>query len=74
VRREGASPVFTFHVGPPPGAATLLITQEVLAEHTASDVIAVLRANHVPERLRTGQRTRLTCLAARGKIIVQPTE
>lgn len=74
VRREGGSPVFTFQVGPPPGAATLLITQEVLAEHTANDVIAVLRANHVPERLRTGQKTRLTCLAARGKIIVQPME
>jgi len=74
VHREDGSPVFTFRVGPTPDDATLLITQEVLAEHTANDVIAVLRANRVPERLRTGGRTRLTCLAARGKIIVQPSE
>lgn len=75
VRREGASPVYTFHVGPG-GAAALLITQEVLAEHTASDVIAALRAHRVPERLRTGGggKMRLTCLASRGKIIVQPSE
>src|SRR5207244_13378930 len=36
VRREGASPVYTFHVGPPPATAALLITHEVLAEHTAT--------------------------------------
>src|SRR6266699_1291953 len=73
VRREGSSPVYTFQVGPV-GASALLITQEVLAQHTATDVIAALRAHRVPERLRAGGRTRLTCLSARGKIIVQPPE
>ncbi len=38
------------------------------------DVIAALRAHHVPERLRTGGKMRLTFLATRGKIIVQPSE
>ena len=73
VRREGSSPVYTFQVGPA-GASALLITQEVLAQHTSTDVIAALRAHRVPERLRAGGRTRLTCLSARGKIIVQPAE
>ena len=73
VRREGSSPVYTFHIGPV-GASALLITQEVLAHHTSTDVIAALRAHRVPERLRAGGRTRLTCLSARGKIIVQPPE
>jgi len=73
VRREGSSPVYTFQIGPA-GASALLITQEVLAQHTSTDVIAALRAHRVPERLRAGGRTRLTCLSARGKIIVQPPE
>ena len=74
VRREVSSPVYTFQIGLPLGASALLITQEVLAQHTSTDVIAALRANRVPERLRAGGRTRLTCLSARGKIIVQPPE
>ena len=74
VRREASSPVYTFQIGAPLGASALLITQEVLAQHTSTDVIAALRANRVPERLRAGGRTRLTCLSARGKIIVQPPE
>ncbi len=74
VRREASSPVYTFQIGPPLSASALLITQEVLAQHTSTDVIAALRANRVPERLRAGGRTRLTCLSARGKIIVQPPE
>jgi len=74
VRREASSPVYTFQIGPPLGASALLITQEVLAQHTSTDVIAALRAHRVPERLRAGGRTRLTCLSARGKIIVQPPE
>ena len=73
VRREGTSPVYTFHIGQA-GASALLITQEVLAQHTAGDVIAALRQHRVPERLRAGGRMRLTCLSARGKIIVQPPE
>jgi len=73
VRREGSTPVYTFQVGPA-GASALLITQEVLAQHTSTDVIAALRAHRVPERLRAGGHTRLTCLSARGKIIVQPPE
>jgi len=73
VRREGSSPVYTFQVGPV-GASALLITQEVVAHHTATDVIAALRAHRVPERLRGAGRKRLTCLSAGGKIIVQPPE
>lgn len=73
VRREGTSPVYTFHIGPA-GASALLITQEVLAQHSSTDVIAALRAHRVPERLRAAGRMRLTCLSAGGKIIVQPPE
>ena len=73
VRREGTSPVYSFHIGPT-GASALLITQEVLGQHAAADIIAALRAQHVAERLRRSGRTRLTCLSARGKIIVQPPE
>ncbi len=51
-----------------------MITQEVVAHHTATDVIAALRAHRVPERLRGAGRKRLTCLSAGGKIIVQPPE
>ena len=75
VRREGTGPVYTFHVGS--GRASegaLLITQEVVAHHTAADVIAALRAHRVPERLRAAGRRRLTCISAGGKIIVQPPE
>ncbi len=73
VRREGTSPVYTFRIGPA-GASALLITQEVLGQHAAADIIAALRAQRVAERLRKSGRTRLTCLSARGKIIVQPPE
>ncbi len=73
VRHEGTSPVYTFHVGPT-GASALLITQEVLGQHAAADIIAALRAQRVAERLRKSGRTRLTCLNARGKILVQPAE
>ncbi len=76
VRREGTGPVYTFHVGSgqASGGGALLITQEVVAHHTASDVIAALRAHRVPERLRAAGRQRRTCLSAGGKIIVQPPE
>jgi len=77
VRREGTGPVYTFHVGSgqaAEGGGALLITQEVVAHHTATDVIAALRAHRVPERLRGAGRKRLTCLSAGGKIIVQPPE
>jgi hypothetical protein len=75
VRREGTGPVYTFHVGAGHAAGgALLITQEVIAHHTATDVIAALRAHRVPERLRAAGRQRLTCLSAGGKIIVQPPE
>ena len=77
VRREGTGPVYTFHVGSgqaADGGGALLITQEVVAHHTATDVIAALRAHRVPERLRGAGRKRLTCLSAGGKIIVQPPE
>ena len=77
VRREGTGPVYTFHVGSgraADGGGALLITQEVVAHHTATDVIAALRAHRVPERLRGTGRKRLTCLSAGGKIIVQPPE
>jgi len=73
VRREGTGPVYTFHVGAGQASdGALLITQEVVAHHTATDVIAALRAHRVPERLRAAGRQRLTCLSAGGKIIVQP--
>jgi len=75
VRREATGPVYMFQVGA--GRASggaLLITQEVVAHHTATDVIAALRAHRVPERLRAAGRQRLTCLSAGGKIIVQPPE
>jgi ribonucleoside-diphosphate reductase beta chain len=75
VRREGTGPVYTFHVGSGHASGgALLITQEVVAHHTATDVIASLRAHRVPERLRAAGRQRLTCLSAGGKIIVQPPE
>jgi ribonucleoside-diphosphate reductase beta chain len=75
VRREGTGPVYTFHVGAGQASGgALLITQEVVAHHTATDVIAALRAHRVPERLRAAGRQRLTCLSAGGKIIVQPPE
>ncbi len=77
VRREGTGPVYTFHVGAghaAEGGGALLITQEVVAHHTSTDVIAALRAHRVPERLRGAGRQRLTCLSAGGKIIVQPPE
>jgi len=75
VRREGTGPVYTFHVGAGQASGgALLITQEVVAHHTATDVIAALRAHRVPERLRAPGRQRLTCLSAGGKIIVQPPE
>jgi hypothetical protein len=76
VRREGTGRVYTFHVGSGEAAegGALLITQEVVAHHTATDVIAALRAHRVPERLRGAGRKRLTCLSAGGKIIVQPPE
>ena len=48
--------------------------KKVVVHHTASDVIAALRAHRVPERLRAAGRQRLTCLRAGGKIIVQPPE
>jgi len=70
-RREGTSPVYTVRIGRA-GASALLITQEVLGRHAAADIIAALRAQRVAERLRKSGRTRLTCLSARGKIIVQP--
>ncbi|HVH69266.1 MAG TPA: R2-like ligand-binding oxidase [Gemmatimonadales bacterium] len=73
LRREGKSPVYTFHVGPA-GTAVLLITQEVLGQYASTDIIEALRAHRVPERLRAGGRTRLTCVSARGKIMVQPVE
>ncbi|HEX4627306.1 MAG TPA: R2-like ligand-binding oxidase [Gemmatimonadales bacterium] len=73
LRHEGANPVYTFHIGPT-GAAVLLITQEVLGQYASTDIIAALGAHRVPERLRVGGRTRLTCLSARGKMIVQPVE
>src|SRR5256886_9784910 len=49
----------TFHVGSgqaADGGGALLITQEVVAHHTATDVIAALRAHRVPERLRGAGR------------------
>lgn len=73
MRHEGPGPVYTFQVGPT-GTSVLLITQEVLGQHASGDIIAALQAHRVPERLRAGGHTRLTCLSARGKIIVQPAE
>ena len=73
LRREGATPAYTLRVGPA-GASALLITQEVLGQHAAADIIAARRSQRVAERLRKSGRTRLTCLIARGKIIVQPPE
>lgn len=73
VRREGTGPVYTFQIGSP-AASVLLITQDVLGQHASTDIIAALRDHRVPERLRSSRRTRLTCLNARGKIIVQPPE
>ncbi|HKW41055.1 MAG TPA: R2-like ligand-binding oxidase [Gemmatimonadales bacterium] len=73
VQRDGATPVYTFHIGPA-GAAVLLITQEVLGQYPSAVIIEALRANRVPERLRVGGHALLTCLSARGKIIVQPAE
>jgi hypothetical protein len=73
LRRDRASPVYAFHIGPT-GTAVLLITQEVLGQYASTDIIEVLRAHRVPERLRAGGRTRLTCLSARGKILVQPAD
>lgn len=74
MRREGTSPVYTFRVGSARASSVLLITQEVLGQHASTDIIAALRAHRVPERLRSAGRTRLTCVNARGKIIVQPPE
>ncbi len=71
IQGEGATGVYTIHVGPG-GASVLLITREVLDRHTAADVIATLGAHAVAERLRQPHRVRLTCLRAGGKIIVQP--
>jgi hypothetical protein len=73
MHRERTDRVYTFQIGPS-GASVLLITQEVLGQHPSSDIIAALQAHRVPERLRAGSHTRLTCLSARGKIIVQPAE
>src|ERR1041385_5149837 len=61
VRREGTGPVYPFHAGSgqaADGGGALLITQEVVAHHTAIDVIAALRAHRVPERLRGAGRKR----------------
>jgi len=75
VRREGTGPVYTFQVGSGHASGgALLITQEVVAHHSATDVIAALRAHRVPERLRAAGRMRLTCLSAGGRIIIQPPE
>src|SRR5207247_3772107 len=63
VRREGTGPVYTFHVGSgraADGGGALLITQEVVAHHTATDVMAALRGHRVAERLRGTGRERLT--------------
>ncbi|HET7297038.1 MAG TPA: hypothetical protein VFI66_07830, partial [Gemmatimonadales bacterium] len=73
LHREGESPVYTLRIGSA-GASALLITREVLGRHAAADIIAALRTQRVAERLRNGDRTRLTCVSARGKIIVQPPE
>ena len=74
MRREGAGSVYTLHIGPPPGTSVLLITQEVVGQHSSSEITGALQAHRVPERLRAGGHSRLTCLSARGKIIVQPAE
>lgn len=69
VRRDGAAPIYAFHVGPA-GGSTLFISQEVLAHHASGEIIAVLGEHGVPERWRE-HAGRLTCLRARGKIVVQ---
>jgi ribonucleoside-diphosphate reductase beta chain len=69
VQRDEAASIYAFRVGPA-GGSTLLISQEVLANHSSGEIIAVLGEYHVPERWR--ERTgRLMCLRARGKIVVQ---
>jgi ribonucleoside-diphosphate reductase beta chain len=69
VQLDDAASIYAFSVGPI-GGATLLISQEVLANHASGEIIAVLGDHGVPERWR--ERTgRLMCLRARGKIVVQ---
>ena len=69
VQRDDTASIYAFRVGPA-GGSTLLISQEVLANHPSKEIIAVLGEHGVPERWR--ERTgRLMCLRARGKILVQ---
>jgi len=66
---DGTGEICTLRVGPEGSA--LLITREVLEHHAASEIIAALTARGVPARLRERVHVRLTCLRARGRIVVQ---
>jgi len=69
VQRDDAAATYVFRVGPA-GGSTLLISREVLINHTSEEIFAVLGEHRVPERWRE-RAGRLMCLRARGKIVVQ---
>jgi hypothetical protein len=69
MQRDDTTAIYTLRVGAEGGSA-LLITRDVLAHHSSTEIIAALDEYRVPGRWpeRAG---RLTCLRAGGKIVVQ---
>jgi ribonucleoside-diphosphate reductase beta chain len=76
LRHDGTAKISTLRVGPEAtgtgeSGGALLITEQVLEHHTAREIVAALGAHEVAQRLRRRDRTRLTCLRAGGRIVVQ---